>query len=364
MKRSAIIFVLLSIFVFTTFETEAQRRNKYKRRRTKSKSISHYRGGSVGGRFRPYAYAGFNVNALNYYGDLAPVNRAASTDVSFTRPGFGFEVGYKFHAYAAFRASFNWGRLKGDDLSSYQSNEEEVKWQARYARGLSFRNDIKEVSAGFELYFLPNYGGPNVRPPINAYLFIGGAIFHHEPRGLVPDLNYQSGGTEAPPQAGEWVKLRELGTEGQNLDDGGYGEVYLPISFAIPIAIGAKLRLPGPFDAGVELGYRFVFTDYLDDVSTNYVGLERFDDELARVMSDRSSEPVSAWTGEERDNSVVNIVQTDFPNGENYFFSGYVGGGNDGEIRGNPDNNDMYFVTSLKIRYIIGKTRRSSAKFR
>lgn len=363
MKIKALLpFTIIFVLLFSSFDSDAQYRNKYKKRKSRSKSISKYRGGSVGGRFRPYTFVGFNVNALNYYGDLAPVNRAASTDVSFTRPGFGLDLGYKLSSYVGVRASFNWGRIKGDDITSLESKETTEKWEARYARGLSFRNDIKELSLGFEIQFIPNYGGPAMRPPLNPYLFIGATVFHHEPKALVPEFDYQTGGTVAAPQAGEWVKLRTLGTEGQNLDNP-QGEAYLPISFAIPIALGVRMRLPGPFEAAVELGFRYVFTDYLDDVSTNYVGLDRFDDDLARIMSDRSAEPVSPWTDEVRNLEIGNVQNTSFEGGERYFRSVDNGSGIENSIRGNPDNNDMYFVTSLKLRYIISKTR-SSAKFR
>jgi hypothetical protein len=365
MKFKALLSFSLILFILATaFDADAQRRRKkkYKKRRKSSGSFSKYKGASRGGRFRAYNYVNFSVNALNYYGDLAPVNKAASTDVSFTRPGFGIDLGHKFNAYSAIRLGFNYGRLRGDDISSFQSGETEEKWQPRYARGLSFRNDIKELNLGFEFQFLPNYGGPTARQALNAYLFIGGAIFHHEPKGLVPDFDYQVDATIPVPEAGEWVKLRSLGTEGQKLDDS-QGETYLPISFAIPIALGIRMRLPGPFEAALEFGYRFVFTDYLDDVSTNYVSLDRFENDLSRIMSDRSAEPISAWSGEERDLSIGQVGQREL-NGQTYNTSYLVGAGSEGSIRGNPDNNDMYFVTSLKLRMILTGKTRSTAKFR
>jgi len=357
-------FSLILFILATAFDADAQRgrRNKYKKKKYRSKSVSRYKGRTIGGRFRPYNYVDFSVNALNYYGDLAPVNKARSTDLSFTRPGFGVNVGHKFNAYSAIRMGFNWGRIGGDDITSFESGETPQKWQPRYARGLSFRNDIKELSLGFEFQFIPNYGGPTSRQIFNGYLFVGAAIIHHEPRGLVPEFDHQTGGTEPVPQAGDWVKLRKLGTEGQRLDDP-QGDVYLPISFSIPIALGLKVRLPGPFSAALELGYRFSFTDYLDDVSTNYVALDRFENDLSRIMSDRSAEPSSAWTGEERDLDIGQI-STVIQSGTEYTTSSLVGAGYEGSIRGNPGSNDMYFITSLKLRMILTGRTRSTAKFR
>lgn len=353
--KAAISCLFVLFFLAAFFDAEAQRRNKYKKRKSANKNISNYRGGSVGGRFRPYQFASFNVNALNYFGDLAPVNKAASTDVSFTRPGFGLNVGYKFSPYMAVRAGFNYGRLKGDDISSDPLDDQS---SGRYLRNLSFRNDIKEFHMGFELYFIPNYGGPNVRPDINFYLFFGGAIMHHEPKGLVPDYDHTLGGLNSQipaPQAGEWVKLRTLGTEGQFLD-GSDVETYSPIQVSIPLAIGATFRLPGPFTAGIELGYRYLFTDYIDDVSGNFVLFDKFDDPLARIMSDRSAEPMAYWAGVDRTPIVKGTASSTLSDGETYHAAAGYGGGLAGDKgRGNPKNNDMIFMTSLKLTYIISK---------
>ncbi len=43
-------------------------------------------------------------------------------------------------------------------------------------------------------------------------------------------------------------------------------------------------------DLWADIGFRYTFTDYLDDVSENYVDLGVFDNNLARAMSYRSNE--------------------------------------------------------------------------
>ena len=360
MKLNSLLVVFLSVAMLGLADSaDAQRRNKYKARKQTNKKLSRYKGGARGyGRFEPYFYVGASINAGNYFGDLAPVNRAASTDVSFTRPGIGFFAGYKFHHSLALRAGLNWVRVFGDDFASDPGSEDSYP---RYARNLSFRNDIKEFQAGIEIYLLPNYGGPRQRLPMNAYLFIGGAVYHHEPMGQVPDADYQTAldGSAPAPQAGEWVKLRPLGTEGQNY---GEGEEYSNIQFAIPISVGGHIRIPSTnLTAGIEFGIRYLFTDFIDDVSGNYFGLDRFDgdDDLARIMSDRSAEPVSI-NGGDRDLSGagINNATTGFNS------SSLIGGGFDGAIRGNPDDNDMIFVTQLKLTYVIGSTTRRRAKYR
>ncbi|MEP1034314.1 hypothetical protein [Ekhidna sp.] len=359
MQLKRLLVIILSIAMLGLADNAEAQRNKYKKRRQTNKKVSHYKGGVRGyGRFEPYYFVGANINAGNYFGDLAPVNKAASTDVSFTRPGFGLYGGYKFHHSIAVTAGLNWVRVFGDDFTSDPTGEKSFP---RYARNLSFRNDIKELRVAVQLFLLPNYGGPSQRLPFNAYLSVGASVFHHEPQGKVPEADYQSAqdGSVAAPQAGEWVKLRPLGTEGQNL---GIIEPYKSIEFAIPVAIGAQIRIPNTqLTAGLELGFRYLFTDYIDDVSGNYVSLDQFTDPLARIMSDRSTVPFSS-KGEARDLTNLRIINNSGVH--NYFIEGNLGSGIDGSIRGNPDDNDMIFVTQIKVSYVLGGTTRKRAKYR
>ncbi|MEQ9402477.1 MAG: hypothetical protein RIM99_02725 [Cyclobacteriaceae bacterium] len=359
--RTLIVLLLSVLMLGIADDVDAQRRRpkgKYAARKKNNKKISHYKGGVRGyGRFKPYYFIGANINAGNYFGDLAPVSKKASTDVSFTRPGFGFHGGYKFHHSLAIRGGLNWVRVSGDDYSADPNGETS---QARYARNLSFRNDIKEFQLGLEISLLPNHGGVDQRLPLNAYLFIGGAIFMHDPMAKVPDADYQTDitGATSAPQAGEWVKLRPLGTEGQNL---GVIEPYSNIEFSVPVAIGATMKLPGTdFNVGLEFGFRYLFTDYIDDVSSNYVGLDQFTDPLARILSDRSAEPTSSQ-GNARSIDAFGIHNL---SAHGLYSASFIGGGYDGGIRGNPDNNDMIFVTQIKLTYLLSKSPKRSAKFR
>ena len=347
MKLKSILAIFLSVFLLSLAYNADAQKNKYKKRRQNNKKISRYSGSRFSaGRFQPYFYVGGGINAGNYFGDLAPLPRRASTDVSFTRPGFGVFGGYKVNHTLGIRAGLNWVRVFGDDASTDPSNNENI---GRYIRNLSFRNDIKEFQLGLEIYLLPNYGGPNQRLPINGYIFLGGAVFHHEPMALVPDFNYQTGGvnsTDPIDQAGEWVKLRPLETEGVS---------YSNIEFSIAVAVGATMRLPGtPLNATLEIGIRYLFTDYIDDVSSReYPDLASFTDPLARALSDRSAIPFDS-KGNARDLSGFTISQ-----GADGFYSA-----SRGDIRGNPDGNDLLMMTQLKLTYIMGGVIKRRAKYR
>jgi hypothetical protein len=348
------------ITMLITDDAVAQRRksNYYKRMRKKNKKISRYRGNLVMRQWKNHPFVGINVNAVNYFGDLAPVSRAASTEISFTRPGFGIFYGYRFNPGLAVRGSFDYGRMIGDDNTS--SADPEAQGFPRYVRNLSFRNDIKELTLGLEFYFLQYH-----TTPTNGYIFIGGAFFHHQPKGQVPQYDYQLLGPNVPPNAeplpnaGEWVNLRDLRTEGQGQP--GREAIYSNWEFAIPVSVGVFTRLPGNFQLAFELSYRFMWTDHLDDVSGTYADLGSFDSDLARIMSDRSVEPVAILSGEPRSNFTP-VIQSF--NGVDHYISGYIGSGVEGSQRGNADNNDMYFLSQIKLTYNLPPTRRRTAKTR
>ena len=127
---------------------------------------------------------------------------------------------------------------------------------------------------------------------------------------------------------------------------------YKRIQIAIPLGLGARFRINQVMDFAAEFGFRYTFTDYLDDVSGNYVDLGVFeDDALARAMSYRSNEvvsPTESYVG--RDGQTYNVL------------SGY-GRESEENMRGNDSDKDYYMVTTFRLTYIIGKTFHR-AKFR
>jgi len=367
MRFKSLIITLLVLFTLgSSFDADAQRRNKYQKRKAKNKQISSYRGGRIGhSRFAPYSIVGGSINALNYFGDLAPVNRPASTDISFTRPGLGAFYGRKFHHSMTYRVAFNYGRLIGDDNTSDPTGGDDPSAANRYARNLSFRNDIKELSATLQIDLLPNYGGPQSRMLINGYFFFGVAAFHHEPKGLVPTYDHQTYGFNPPEgtpklaNAGEWVKLRELGTEGQNY---GVGTKYSPFQIAIPFGVGGEAFINQKISVGLELGVRKIFTDYIDDVGGTYFNLGDFDagDDLARIMSDRSAEGVAAMTGEARPTVEQHVALRNFSNGESYYHNWNNGTGLETNKSRGSASKDLYFMTQIRVVYVLtNNTRRA-----
>ena len=327
--------------------------------------ISSYRGGAIGfGKGHKYDYFSIAVNSMNYFGDLAPNSNATSTDLSFTRPGFTLTWGHRFGPRYTFRAGFTFGTLRGDDFKSAELTDENAIF--RYTRNLHFRNRIKELSiiAMFDLF--KNTQSYLTRVPVTPYAFLGVAVLHHNPKAQVPEVDVHNG--NAPfLNAGEWVELQPLGTEGQNSDQYDI-DPYKLIQIAFPFGLGVRWALNSNVDFAFEIGFRYLFFDYLDDVSGLYPDLGAFTDPLARAMSDRSQEPNAIVSGEARDFAAIgSIVGTQTYvglDGQSYtVFAGYGSDQHPSNVRGGANDNDIYVITSLKFSYIFGETTRR-AKFR
>ncbi len=352
------------IIVFTLLFAYHDGFSQIKRRKLKhtSKRIANYKGGAT--RFASFNYISFGINSMNYFGDLSPTSGAASTDLSFTKPGFTFMWARRFNPWFTLRIGYSMGALKGDDFTSADSNEPTTV--SRYVRNLHFRNLIKELSFTGVIDFL-HYKGPyQNRVEFAPYIFAGFAILHHNPQARVPEVDVHDGDKPFE-NAGDWVNLQPLGTEGQYSAKYDLSP-YKRIQVAIPFGFGLKYKLNDNTDFVFEFGMRYLFFDFIDDVSGSYPDLGVFSDPLARAMSDRSQEAVSMESGELRDLTTIGSVpgNTSYIGDDGNSYTVIAGYGSDESIyniRGNASNNDIYIITSLKINYIVEKTFRR-AKFR
>lgn len=355
--RKLLSLMLVFCLMFSVNEAFGQLNRKAIKKN--NRRISHFKGKKFHfGKEKVYNALGVTVNALNYYGDLAPTPSRFSTDISFTKPGLGFSFSHRFGPRYTLTAGFMYGTLKGGDSESADASDAE-NGVFRYRRNLSFRNRIKELSlvAAFDLF--ENQATYISRVPWTPYVYIGAAVFHHNPQAIAPRTGLD--GTTELAQAGQWVDLQPLGTEGQYADllktDVNYGiKPYKLIQVAIPFGLGARFRINEVMDLAAEVGFRYLFTDYVDDVSKNYVDVGVFDDELARALSYRSSEPGVVKPPEL-------LVPTVARNGQTYNLLNGYGQEQKYNYRGNPKDRDIYMVTTFRLTYILGKTFHR-AKFR
>ena len=353
--------LLIAVVLLTSFDHDVFGQMNRRSIKKNNKRIGNFKGRKTHfDKNKVYNAIGISINAFNYYGDLAPTSGALSSDLGKTRPAIGVSFVHRFGPRYQLVGSFTYGGIKGSDHDAADPGDEEGIF--RYNRNLSFRNRIKELSAVGQVDLFENQSTYISRVKWTPYIYAGVAVFHHNPQAQAPEFDVSGNPTG---KKGEWVDLQPLGTEGQNSSlmlstDVNYGlKPYKLIQFAIPFGLGARFRANEVIDVAIEYGFRYTFTDYLDDVSGNYVDLGVFGtDNLARAMSYRTNEvatPNKTYVG--RDGQTYNVLNG---YGEEY---GGAAPGEPGNVRGNSNNKDIDMLTTIRVTYILGKTFHR-AKFR
>ena len=221
---------------------------------------------------------GFMGGGSYYIGDLNQKKHFV-----YSKPAAGVIVRYNLSTRHSMRFTASYGQVYGQDSyaeTDYQKN-----------RNLSFSSSIFEVAAGFELDLL-KYRINDMRFPISPYFFYEIAYFRMNP--------------SVTSESGDDIALQELGTEGQGtyLND---KKPYSLNQISIPLGIGIKFNLKERIAVSFEYGVRKTFTDYLDDVSGEYVNptqLAELRGPLAAELADPSLNNQSSSTlGLNRGNS-------------------------------------------------------------
>lgn len=150
-------------------------------------------------------------------------------------------------------------------------------------RNLSFRSRIYEGALMAEFNFRP-YGPGATESQWTPYIFGGVAAFHFN-----PEAQYTSAdGTTT------WVPLQPLCTEGQGTTAYPNRRPYPLVQIAMPFGVGFRWRVSKNISLTAEYGFRKTWTDYLDDVSTTYVGSDLLANEhggVSAALADRSEVP-------------------------------------------------------------------------
>ncbi|PJJ48712.1 DUF6089 family protein [Hymenobacter chitinivorans] len=269
---------------------------------------------------KQYNSVGVSINAMNYFGDIVPKASIPSLRFAATRPNIGVNFTHRFAPRISARVAFAYGRITGDDEKAADKTDPDARF--RYHRNMNFRNDILELSAVGVFDLIANRNNYIKRPDFVPYVFAGIGVFHHNPKGLV-----RGGVVPSDLSEGSYVNLQPLRTEGVD---------YSLTGLSIPFGGGVRYKVNKSFDIGLEIGWRKTFTDYLDDVSQNYIP----DAQLAT--------PAAKYFGR-------GITRTDDGSYPNFNVSG--------EMRGKGNEKDWYIVTGLNVNYILAP-RVKSPKFR
>lgn len=245
MKTKNIIFLFLSILFANLAHSQGfARPNAWKKLR---KEVTLQIGGS------------------GFLGDLGGRNRTgtdfspADLEIALTRPAVSAGFRYKLNKNFNVHSSLNYLLLAGDDkltTEKYRNN-----------RNLNFKSNVFELASRLEfgissfkrtgVYRLKrsSLGKINRRKAFEVIGFVGVGVFYFNPKGKNPT-------------SGKWENLYNLHTEGQGLPDG--PSQYKRVSVSIPMGVSFHYIIDKDWSIGLELCYRKTFTDYIDDVSTNY----------------------------------------------------------------------------------------------
>lgn len=242
-------------------------------------------------------HVGGFAGVSNYQGDLTE-NFYGSKMI---RPALGLGLEYEFSDRFSLRSAFHYGRVAGDD----KKNGSALK-----PRNLNFITNIYEFSLIGEFRLL-NMSELSWTP----YVMAGIAFFNFDP--YTKDTS------------GNKVFLQPLSTEGQGLSLYPESKPYANTQLAIPFGAGIRYQMTPDITVGFETGIRKLFTDYLDDVSTNYVD----ENDLLAARGPKAVE--LAYRGDELAGGNPNFPAKS-------------------TVRGNPKFNDWYYFTGVRFTIRLG----------
>jgi hypothetical protein len=268
-----------------------------------------------------YEY-GIGAGPLFFLGDLAGnagEGKGFVKDVNLSQTKFvlGGFLNYYPAEWLGFRFALNYGRLQGDDALTKSNGGDE---RFRKERNLHFRSSLVEGYAALEIsptVFLEQY--EDMKGKIRPYGIAGVGMFKFNPQGRYYDL--ATGGYK-------WVDLKPLRLEGQGMEEYPDRKEYKLMQMHIPMGFGVKYYVKENMYIGLEVMHRKTFTDYIDDVSTNYVDPNVFNKYLTPEQQPLANQL------HYRENLSFNSPQARFDVGEQ---------------RGDPKENDSFFSSIMRF---------------
>lgn len=233
------------------------------------------------------------------------------------------KLSYGFYAMAMYQNKIGL-RLEGTfgEVSAYDSILQSVQNTTfgRYERNLSFKSKISDFQLALEIHPLMFKYYDEEPPRFSPYGVIGIGYYSFDPQAK---LN------------GQWYSLQPLRTEGQGFSEYPDRSPYKLNQLNISAGLGIKYEINSLFNARLELNHRILSTDYLDDVSTEYIDPNLFYNYLPVNLA-AIAQQLHNRKGELNPSDVTSI----------------------GDQRGDPKDNDAFFTVQLKIGMTLGRQRR------
>ena len=234
-----------------------------------------------------------------------------------SKPSFGAYIMAMYREKIGVRLEATFGEVTGADSTLKNYNNP----GSRYESNLSFKSKIADIQLGLEIHPLMFLNYDDVEPPrFSPYTVLGVGYYSFDPQA---QLN------------GQWYSLQPLRTEGQGFSEYADRTPYKLSQFNIAAGLGVKYEISSLFNARLEVNHRFLFTDYLDDVSTTYIDPSLFQRYLPANV---------ATVAQQLHNRKRELKPTAVTN--------------PGDQRGSPTSNDAFFTIQLKVGVIIGRPKR------
>jgi hypothetical protein len=274
-----------------------------------------------------YWEGGITIAPSNFLGDLGGNTGKGSTflkDNNFSQTRFiaGVFAAVYPSEWIGGRFSLNYGRLSGDDAVIKGKGGLE---EARRLRNLSFKSSLLEAFAIAEIYPTVFFEADptDVYHKIRPYGLAGVGVFRFNPQAQDPGN-------------GQWVKLQPLRTEGQGFSEYPDRQPYKLTQLNVPLGLGVKYYMSETVSLSFEIVHRKTFTDYVDDVSNDYIDPNLFYTYL----------PASQAATADRiyNKSPLRTLGSGF---------------NVGDKRGTKENNDAYYSAGFKLSIRLGSGDRS-----
>lgn len=233
---------------------------------------------------------GFNLGGSNYDGDMTYSKTAV---IQQTNLSFGLHVQYELDPFFNLRLGMEKLKVSANDNFGIQD------WQLR--RDLNFTCEIYSFDLSGMLN-LKNLLIPKFKS-FNFYVLGGYTGFYYN-----PVTNFQ----------GNTVELRPLGTEGQGMK--GYKEKYSTWAGAINFGFNFEYLLNSQWSIESQLLLRKTNTDYIDDLSTNYVDYEVLSQQNGTLAAQIGNK-IKAPQGSQRGNPIDNDWYQSLSIGIHYKFN-------------------------------------------
>lgn len=261
---------------------------------------------------------GVSTGPLFFLGDLGGNTGAGARffkDIDWpeTKLGAGIQLNFFPNKWISVRTAYFHGAVAGNDLHSPNLTPNDI---FRFQRNLHFRSRIDELNLSVELYplrIIPT-NRKTVLDIIQPYALVGAGLFHFNPQAKDID--------------NVWVNLQPLRLEGQDFAEYPNSKPYKLTQLNLLAGVGLKYYINSGTYLGVEVVYRKIFTDQVDNVSAySYVDPATFDHYLTPAEAIRAKRL--------------------------YYQGTYNLGGQlphqAGIPRGNPNENDAYFGQTIHL---------------